>query len=329
MDFRQVLKNASRIDADDVLKLRHKVFADMVVSQMNAEALFSLNNDVAETCQEWDYFFVEAMIDHCLNQAKPEGYLSDDKAEWVIAQIITDGHLKSDTELELLIRLIERAHHVPERITVFALEEIQHAVLQGEGELLNNEYLTPGIIGAPEAKLIRRIMYGAGSGGRVEISRAEVEILFELNDQTIDAENHPEWNDVFVKAVAAHLMMTAGYEALDRNEAFRREKWLDDTSIDVAGMLSKSLSSIGDVMLGKSKVFGNTTMENAWQSRNEELSNSAVVSEAVDNSEAFWLVERIGRDGVIHENEKALIRYLNQESPSLHSLLQPLINKVA
>jgi len=49
----------------------------------------------------------------------------------------------------------------------------------------------------------------------------------------------------------------------------------------------------------------------------------------VDSAEAAWLAERIGRDGVLHENEKALLKFLKEESPNIDGALQPLLDKVS
>jgi len=98
-------------------------------------------------------------------------------------------------------------------------------------------------------------------------------------------------------------------------------------------MLSKTLSAVGDTMRGGSLVDnmkaepGN--MQDVWAERNAKLQAESRITEIVDEKESHWLVDRIGRDGVLHENEKALISYLKEESPSLHSSLQPLLDKVA
>ena len=123
--------------------------------------------------------------------------------------------------------------------------------------------------------------------------------------------------------------MAAGHQNVSRDAALKREKWLDDTSTDVFGMLSKTLSSVGGMLRGNSGGLSSRTLEDAWKQRNTAQSQNSGLSEVVDQSEAAWLVERIGRDGVIHENEKALIRYLKKESPELDMVLQPLLNKVA
>ena len=333
MDFRLFLNNKTSIDRDDVVKLRRDVFDDMVVSLAEADGIFALNDVVESTCPEWQEFFVEAMVDYCVNQAKPQGYVSATNAGWLKNRISKDGHVKSCTELELLVKVIERAYSVPETLASFALSEVAHAVIHGDGELVGDAELVPGVIGKAEAQMIRRIMYGVGADGRIKISQEEVEVLFDLNDQTIEADNHPEWNDVFIKAVAAYLMMASGYQSVSRQEALRREEWLDeDHDADVTGLLSHTLSSFGDLMRGKgwSDALQTGAAENnaAWASRNEQTEAAMMEAEPVTQSEAKWLSERIGRDGVLHENEKALLAYLSEEAEHIDPILQPLLDKV-
>lgn len=333
MDFTHLLQDQSRITDEDVLRFRREVFEDMLVSRAEAEGVFALNNSIEDTSKNWNDFFVEVMVDYCVNQAKPHGYMSENNADWLVAQITKDGRLDTNSELELVIKVIERAKEVPTLFSAFALEQVAAAVIEGNGALLNNEELKAGVIGAPEAKLLRRVLYGVGSEGRLAVSKEEVEVLFELNDMTVEAENHAEWTDVFIKAVACHLMAVDGFHSVDRKDAMRREAWLDDAEVDVAGMLSKTLSSVGNLIKGGlfsgAMRSGSDTMDDAWAERNARMEAEAEQSNQIDAAESHWLVERIGRDGVLHENEKALISYLKKESPSLHSSLQPLLDKVA
>ena len=333
MEFTHLLQDQSRITDEDVLRFRREVFEDMLVSRVEAEGVFALNNAVEKTSKTWNDFFVEVMVDYCVNQAKPEGYMSENNADWLVGQITKDGRLDTNSELELVIKIIERAKEVPTLFAAFALEQVAVAVVEGNGAILNNDELKAGVIGAPEANLLRRVLYGVGSEGRLAVSKEEVEVLFELNDMTVEAENHPEWTDVFIKAVACHLMAVDGYHAVDRKEVMRREAWLDDTDVDVAGMLSKTLSSVGGLMkgglFGGAMRSGSDVMDDAWAERNAQVEAKAERSNQIDATESHWLVERIGRDGVLHENEKALISYLKKESPSLHSSLKPLLDKVA
>ena len=333
MDYREFLKDQNRIAAEDVLTFRRKVFGDAIVSLAEAESVFALNDHIEETCREWDEFFIEVMSDYLVNQANPRGYVSENNADWLIQQITHDGHLQADSELELLIRIIERAREVPSTLSAFALSEIAHAVLEGNGKLVCDTELSPGVIGAPEANLVRRVLYGVGDEGRLAVSKEEAEVLFDLNDKTVEAENSPEWNDVFVKAVACHVMKSSGYQAPSRHEMLRREEWLDDTTVDVTGMLSKTLSSMGSVLRNggflDAMKAGHRAHEDAWGNRNREAEMHAASDEAVNHAEAQWLAGRIGRDAHFHANEKALLEYLKQESPELDPALQPLLDQVA
>ncbi len=333
MDFTHHLQDQSRITDEDVLRFRREVFEDMIVSRAEAEGVFALNNSIEDTSKTWNDFFVEVMVDYCVNQAKPHGYVTDNNADWLIKQITKDGHLDTNSELELIIKIIEKSHEVPTSLAAFALSEVANAVMQGNGKLICDNELKPGVIGAPEAKLLRRIIYGVGADGRVGISKEEVEVLFELNDMSVEAENHPEWTDVFIKAVACYLMSVEGYKVIDRKVAMKREEWLESDTSDVSGMLAKTLGSLGSMLkgglFGGAMRSGSDTMDDAWAERNAAMEAEAKQTHVIDEKESKWLVERIGRDGVLHENEKALISYLKKESPSLHASLQPLLDKVA
>jgi hypothetical protein len=54
-----------------------------------------------------------------------------------------------------------------------------------------------------------------------------------------------------------------------------------------------------------------------------------VTHEPVTEAEAAWLAERIGRDGKMTPNERALLMFLKAESPSIHPLLRELVDKAA
>ena len=61
----------------------------------------------------------------------------------------------------------------------------------------------------------------------VAITRSEAELLFDIADATNEAENDPAWTDLFAKAIANAIMAASGYSAPNREEALRREAWLE------------------------------------------------------------------------------------------------------
>ncbi len=69
--------------------------------------------------------------------------------------------------------------------------------------------------------------------------------------------------------------------------------------------------------------------EARWAERNERFAEASATAEVVSEAEAKWLADRIGRDGKLHENEMAVLRFIAEQSPDIHPSLQSLIDKAA
>ncbi|GLS78429.1 hypothetical protein GCM10007904_37660 [Oharaeibacter diazotrophicus] len=314
----------------DVSRLRATVYGDAVVSREEAEWAFALDEAAAETCPEWTEFFVESVVDYVVRREAPEGYVSADTAAWLTAAIARDGIVRTASELEALVRVVEVATEVPAALSAFALRQVAAAVVDGDGPLARGRKLEPGVIGADEVALIRRVLYAYGGERTVGITREEAEVLFDLNDRTSEADNDPSWSDLFVKAVANFLMAARGYAVLSREEALRREAWLDAPSGGVTALFGDMMSALLS--------NGLKTVWSAWRRGEEEdlyagriraLEAESRAAEAVTADEVRWLADRIGRDGVIHANERALLRFLAEESPDLHPSLRTLLDTAA
>lgn len=333
VNLEPLLEQAGTISPKDVLNFRREVFHDGLVSKVEADAIFMINDLTTQQCTEWHDFFVESLTDFTIQQVEPRGYVSVDNAEWLIRQVTKDDRIKGASELEMLVKTIEKADQCPNLLVNFVMTQVAIMVVTGEGPLIRGKKLVAGVIGEPEVEILRRVLYGFSSEGGIAISKSEAEILFELNDQTIEIENHPSWNDLFVKAIANYLMAVSGYQAPDRKTAFAREQWVEDTQIDVAGTLKKSLTSFSSLFSGggfkDAFKSDHQRVEEVWEDKNAQFERDTMTAERIDQDEAHWLVDRIGRDGVFHENEKALIRFLKDDSPSIHPALEALLHKAA
>lgn len=308
----------------DVLRLRRDVFGDGFVSEADADGLFFLNDRCEWSTAQWPQFFVEALTDYVVHQAQPEGYVSKDNASWLMDRIASDGRVKSATELELLIKVLEAASSSPEELVGFALNEVKQAVLTGDGAVANGRQLQVGVIGETEVQLLRRILYAFGGDGGLAITRSEAEILFDLNDATVAAANHPSWSDLFVKAVANFMLAASGYRVPNREVALRRESWLDEQKDGGVGSFMSSMLSGG--LRG---ILDSYRQQDPAAARNEAVAAAISQAEKLTEDEARWLRERMGRDGVLHENEKALLRFIRDEAAEVHPLLKPLIEQAA
>jgi hypothetical protein len=221
---------------------------------------------------------------------------------------------------------LEQAKSSPERLAAFALAQVKMAVIAGEGPLAGGRKPEPGRVGCDEAELIRRILYTFGGDGSIAVTRAEAEILFDINDATAQADNDPAWNDLFVKAIANFTMAACGYAVPSRAEALRREAWLDAPSGGPTDFIARMVAG---GMSGILKAYRQPDAEEAWADRNAQATMNAAAAEIITADEAEWLARRIGRDGSLHPNEKALLRFIRDEAPSVHPSLQSLIAKAA
>lgn len=316
------------IKAGDVAAWRAAFYADGIIGSREAEELIRLETEKATGCPEWTQFFVEALTDYVVFQQEPAGYVSEDNARWLIDRVAADGIVNTTTELELLVKVMEKATRVPASLSAFTLEQVARAVIDGSGPLAGGGRLTPGIIGRDEVELLRRILFACGHEGSIGISREEAEVLFDLNDRTREADNDPAWSDLFVKAIANFLMAARGYTVPTRAEALRRDAWLDTPPRGVTALFGDMLSSMlanGLRSLWQSAMEG----EDVYAARNREVEADARQAEAVTSTEIHWLAERIGRDGLIHDNERALLKFLSEESPDIHPSLRTLLDTAA
>lgn len=324
-DIMTHVKASKHLTAEAAKAMRRAVYQDGAIDPAELETLFVLDEAAERRDPEWSAFFVEAVTDFIVNQEEPRGYVSETNGRWLIDRIARDGVVTTASELELLVTVLEKATSSPDQLSAFALDQVKHAVVHGDGPLARGG-LQPGRVGADEAALIRRVLYAFGGEGNIAVTRAEAEVLFDINDATAEADNDPAWADLFVKALANTLMAASGYQAPSREVALRREEWLSSESGGVGGFFSKMVSG---GLKGVFDAYRQPDMEERWAERNARFADASASAEVVSEAEAEWLADRIGRDGKLHENEKAVLRFIAEQSPDVHPSLRPLIDKAA
>ena len=313
------IKSSGRITADDVLDLRQHVYGAPAIMQGQAEALFELDHASAEKCPEWTDLFAEAIASYVVEQQHPPGYVDDVKAQWLIEHVTRDGRIDTGAELEAVIGVVEKATKSPDRLVRFALETVRDTVLSGSGPARRGGEYKPGVVSEADVALVRRILYAKGGDQHIAVTRAEAEILFDINDATVEAENHPSWSDLFVKAVANSILFYSGYAVPTREEALRQEKWLAEPA-DIGGFLFKLGGSLGAVFSSYKLLVPSNPSETA----EDRIAAASHVTE----DEARWLLSRLQRDDRLHANEKALLSFLREHSAHIHPVLKPALEQV-
>lgn len=327
------------INSDDVLLLRATVFRDGVVQSGEADAIFALDRSCTRKCAEWNEFYVEALSEFLVANAQPQGYVSVDNARWLIRATSTDDLVQSENDWQLLLRIMKKAKDIPSFLSAFALRQVAHAVISGEGVLARDRKHMPGVVTAEDVEAVRTIIYSASGDGGIGVSRDEAEVLFDINDASSVLRNDPSWSVLFAKAIAASLMMATGYKMPDRETAKYREAWLDDTSVEVGSFFSRIFSSglrgFAESVLARSDSDPRARSRNSTYRHAVKLAEAMehngedLIAERIEADEAHWLAERIGRDGLLNENEKEILRFIKMEAPHIHPSLQPLLEKVA
>ncbi|MBM1172029.1 hypothetical protein [Microvirga arabica] len=297
------IKATGRLGPENVLRLRRSIYGGRTVTQAQVEGLFELDRTCSEKSDAWTDLYAEAVADFLVEQQEPRGYVSDQNAAWLIDHVSRDGRVDTAAELEAVIGVLDKSRQSPERLVRFALETARDTILNGAAPARRGGEYRPGVVTEADVKLLRRILYAYGGDQHIAVSRAEAEILFEVNDATSEADNHPAWSDLFVKAVANAVLFYAGYTVPTREEALRRERWLDEPA-DLGAFFTRMLEGLAGILTGYGAPKAPRHETEAW--------SDAAVQEArqVTADEARWLRDRLQRDGALHANERALLAFL-------------------
>lgn len=301
---------SGRISAEDVLAIRRTVYTDGKISTDEAEWLFDLNHSARERSEEWQRLFVEALTDYTVHQAAPRGYVSPESVSWLLARILHDGHVETDTELELLINVLEKAISAPGELATFALNEVKTLVLKRNR------------ISEGNVALLRRVLYAAGGHEAIAITREEAEVLLDIDHIRSGSEDDSAWVDLFSKAILNHIMFASGFSPPTREEALRREAWLDNTSVDPGRFMNNMVMGLRDIV----KAYKEPDIMDDYV---RHRTAKQVEAEAITDDEAQWLAERLLRDGKLSLGEQALVAALRAEHPALHPTINAALDRLA
>jgi hypothetical protein len=215
----QLRQVAKRIDASDVVSLLREVYPDGVRGRNEAEALIAFDREFSDPAPEWRGFMAEAVADHLLRRSEPLGVITAEKAGWLIGAIAPSGRIATQGGIETLIRTIELAPDLPATLIAFAIRELWHEVITGEGPAVRGRVHFTRALDASDVSLLRRIL----EAGKGAISAAEAEALFDLHDAVASGKNHASFDDLFFRAIVNYLLSASGVETPTRTQALARE----------------------------------------------------------------------------------------------------------
>ena len=319
----EAISERGSIHEADAEELRRAIYDDGGISIDEAENLIALNGACPVQAAEWSDLFREALTDFIVRQSEPEGYITQENADWLISRLAPDGFVRSRRELDILVHIIDSARWSPGVLVAFALAQVADAVRSGDGPLRTNGQIAT--IDDDEVELIRRIIYAFGGDGNVAITRAEAEMLCDINDALDQETLNPTWVELYVKAMANVLMANSGYAVPTREAALRSEAWLEERGTLTPLELVKSVTrmSLDEII----RDYRKQSVEESSLAKLDRQYRELVTGEELDANEADWLAERLARDGELTPAETALISYIKEMDAAIDPRFDELLQR--
>lgn len=316
----EIVRRGSIKDVD-VRNFRAATYKNGLTCVEDAEILFRANASCPIQDPAWARFFVAAVSDYIINRVQPEGYLTAEKGNWLIDRLSRDGLVRTKTEIELLLEVLEKSRWSPASLVRFALAQVRHAVIDGGGPLRGGQSRETGCIREQEVEFIRRVLFAFGGDGCVGVTRAETEVLFDIDCALSPYAPIPAWTDFFVKAALNVVMASAGYAVPLREIALQRDPSIEHGA-DLRGWAGATLLSVATGSLDSVwDIYTEQSTEHRALARLERQRIEIITNEEITEGEADWLAARLGQDGRLTANQTALVVYLLRRSPNMPSVL--------
>jgi hypothetical protein len=274
-------------------------------AEAEAEAIFHANDEPGEKGPEWAARFLDTLTRYVLSGAEGHGHVSESRAQWLIDMLERHGHLSDPLEMTLLVKVISRSLALPPVLRLYALAQIEHAVVSGEGPLRDDIGPEQGVTAA-EADLIRRLVSGGDGDGSL-LSKAEAEMLFRIKDATVYEVNAPEWEDLFVRAIGGYLLGFDGPEPLTHARAVELEAFMANEGRGIGAFLARMGQSRDEESFASLLDLSIPVTSEAEPEEDDDGDASAY---GLPAEESHWLQDQLDADEDLDPLEKALIAFI-------------------
>ncbi len=302
-DLREMIANVARLgkmSKDEARGIMSSIYDDGIVSRGEAETLFQFRETLQNVDPMWGPRFAEAIKDYLLSREAPASWVTDEEADWLISQVEQSGDEVCLDDLDLLNAILRHAEGAPVKLANYTLNAVCERI-KAAGRAASNL-----------VERARLAIYAGSSDGGIWVSQVEAALLFETNDAIAFSDNDPEWNDLFSRAVANHLLARAHPAPESEADVLARQKWLGDTSVDVAGLLGEAATSFSSGNWFEKLMYSSEKARKARAAAEAAANHEA---QAITDDEEAWVVRRMLSDGRTSPAEEALIDFLDREIP--------------
>jgi hypothetical protein len=163
-----------------------------------------------------------------------------------------DGTIGAAAEFPDIVAAIEQAPHLASGLAMLALEEVRRGIVTGEGATTRGRVHFSRTIDATDAAMCEMILIAAGGDAGKPVTREEAELLFDIHEAGLERVDNGHFDDLFVKAIAHHVLAAAGHAVPPRAAALARNtpiaKWAtaeecETIGREIAGWLDRRVRS--------------------------------------------------------------------------------------
>lgn len=306
------IAHLEEISGSEASRIVNEVYRDGIVSREEAELLFQMNDRLEARDVNWSSRFIEAVTDFLLTRESPVGFVTQEEANWLQAQVERDDHIATESEIDLLLSVLRHADGAPDSLAHFCLKAISRRIIDA------------GHADEAMAERMRRVLHAPAGDGSISITRHEANVLFETNDAIARSTNSKAWDNVFAKAILNHLVGAAHPDPMSEKDALSREAWLKDTDTNVGGFFSKMANAFTS-----GTWFDKISYSDASAARARSHAKQAAVQsgKAIVASEKNWIMRRLGWDKSVSPAERKLFHLLKEDAPAFARGLAEAVKK--
>jgi len=135
-------------------------------------------------------------------------------------------------------------------------------------------------------------------------------MLFRIKDATLGADNADEWPDLFVKAVANHLMAHNRFQQVSGERARELDSFMNDATPRLGAFFGR---------MGRSDLGGNFRDAAAGvlgfgrKGTSRDLAGEVAADQRITESEDAWLQQQVDANQQLDLLDKALLKFIGTE----------------
>jgi len=157
----------------DVQLMGNRMFQNGLSCKDDVITLLAIEHSNSRKTNEWDDFFIAVLSKHVRAMTDASGRLPQEATQWVRSMFCRGGVVASRNEFRVMVDVIETLGNGCPELATFALEQIHHAVTEGEGPLARSRKGIWATISMEQLAFINRVLAALGNPEPFSISDAE------------------------------------------------------------------------------------------------------------------------------------------------------------